>query len=267
MKQAMPLLELQDFSFSIARREILRGLSLAVEAGEYLALLGPNGAGKSTLLKCVVRILRGGRGRLAVAGRPLAEYAQRELARIISYVPQTQGREVPFTVHEFVGLGRYPYCDAFHPLTARDEEAIWTALERTGLVELAGRLLDTLSGGERQRAFIAAALAQEARLLLLDEPAGFLDPRHQAEVHNLLARLNRESGVTVVMATHDINAAALAGRRVAALKEGRLVFDGPPKELMINQTLERIYDRSFIFVPHPGTGLPMIAPDAAEGAA
>lgn len=254
------ILEIAGFSFAIGPKQILHDLSFSVCQGEYLSIVGPNGAGKTTLLKCLDRIYRGGTGRITVYGRPLESYRQRDLARRISYVPQADGRVFPFTVEQFVLMGRYPYLNPFSSVGRDDMEAVRQVMERTGIDEFAHRRLDTLSGGERQKVYIAAALAQGAEVLLLDEPTTFLDYRHQAEVRDLLSEVNRNSGVTVVAVTHDVNRAAMDSDRIVALSTGRLVFDGTPSEIMEPEVLQRIYDTSFLLVGHPQGDVPIIAP-------
>ncbi len=257
----IPLVEVEGFSLEIGGVRILRDVSLAAAEGEFVTIIGPNGAGKTTLLKCVMRILAGGTGEIRIAGRELGSYTQRELARVVSYVPQADGRLLPFTVREFVMMGRYPHLSPFSVTAPEDVAAVERAMEMTGSAEFADRPLDTLSGGERQGALIAAALAQGAKLLLLDEPATFLDPRHEAEMARLLLRANREGGVTIVAVTHDVNAAALRSDRVVALKGGRVVFAGTGGELMTDEALELIYDKRFLLVEHPSAGMPVAVPD------
>ncbi len=254
------ILEIDKFSFQIGSKEILRDVSFSVRQGEYLSIVGPNGAGKTTLLKCLDRIYRGGTGKITVFDQPLESYRQRDLARRLSYVPQADGRVFPFTVEQFVLMGRYPYLNPFSSVGHEDMEAVQQVMERTGVDEFAHRKLDTLSGGERQKVYIAAALAQGAEVLLLDEPTTFLDYRHQAEVRDLLAEVNRNSGVTVVAVTHDVNRAAMDSHRVVALSDGSVVFDGTPSEIMQPEVLQRIYGTSFLLVGHPQGEVPIIAP-------
>ena len=251
-------IQIRNYSFSIGDKSILFDVSLTVKEGEFLSVIGPNGAGKSTLIKCLIRINTGGKGEISLAGKPLASYSQKELARLLGYVPQTDGRSLPFTVEEFVMMGRYPYLSPFTPISHEDEKAVQDALDLTGTANLGGRIMNTLSGGERQNVLIAAALAQGASILLLDEPTTFLDPKHVADVHAILKRINRGRGFTIVMVTHDINAAALLSDRIAIIKEGRLVFEGLPAEVMQNSILSRIYDKQFLFVTHPVTGQALI---------
>jgi iron complex transport system ATP-binding protein len=253
-------IEIRGYSFCLGKKQILRDVSFAVAEGEYLSIVGPNGAGKTTLLRCIDRLLTGGIGEIEICGRPLHDYSQRELARLIGYVPQGDGRGCAFTVEQFVLMGRYPYLSPFSPVSRADRQAVRNALELTGTAEFAGRLLETLSGGERQKVFIAAAVAQGAGILLLDEPTTFLDYRHQDDVQGLLARINRESGTTVVSVTHDVNRAVLESDRIVALRDGKVVFCGSPPEIMKPQVLGQIYESSLLLVDHPQAAVPMIVP-------
>ena len=255
-----PVIAIRNFSFRLGKKPILRDITFSVCRGEYLAIVGPNGAGKTTLLRCIDRIVTGGTGQIEVLGRPLHAYRQKELARQVSYVPQADGRIFPFTVAQFVLMGRYPYLSPFSAVSRQDRQAVQEALEMTGTSEFAERLLDTLSGGERQKVYIAAALAQGASVLLLDEPTTFLDYRHQAEIRGLLARANRRSGVTIVAVTHDVNSAALESDRIVALREGMVAFCGPPGELMKPDVLQRIYGTALLLVDHPAAPFPVIVP-------
>lgn len=255
------IITVRNYSFSAGGKRILADVSLTVAAGEFLSIIGPNGAGKTTLLKCLIRINTGGSGVILFEGRPLASYTQRALARLVGYVPQSDGRSLPFTVEEFVRMSRYPYLGPFAAGGPDDDRAVEEALELTGTARLSGRFIDTLSGGERQTVLIAAALAQESRILLLDEPTAFLDPRHVADIHRILFRINRERGVTVAAVTHDINGAALLSDRIGILKDGVVTFTGAPREVMRGEVLSPVYGKPFIFVAHPETGLPLIVPE------
>lgn len=257
-----PIIEIEHFSFVLEGHVLLRDITLSMDVGEFISIIGPNGAGKTTLLKCLERIHHTNCTGIKIAGKPLAAYSQKELARVVSYVPQADGAIPPFTVAEFTMMGRYPYLSPFSPPGARDKAIVSEVLELTGTTEFSRRQLVTLSGGERQRVFIAAALAQEARILLLDEPGVFLDPCHQAEIHGLMARINRERGVTILSVTHDINMSALMSGRILALKKGSVAFWGKPEGLMRAEVLSDIYGKSFLFVKHPRTGKDIIVADA-----
>ena len=258
------IITIDNFSFSINNNVILEDVSLKVNEGDYLSIIGPNGAGKTTLLKCLIRIFTGGKGTINLAGKSLNSYTQRELAKLISYVPQSDGRSLDFTVNEFVMMGRYPYFSPFSSVSKEDREAVSEALASTETEHLADRYLNTLSGGERQIVFIAAAIAQGSRIFLLDEPTTFLDPRHQSDIHKILKRVNSEYGITIVSVTHDINNAILLSNHIIVLKEGTVAFSGVPSEVMCNKVLERIYDKTFLFVNHPVTGQPVIIPEGIQ---
>jgi len=257
------MLRIENFSFSLDGRLILDNLDFAVPGGVYLSIIGPNGAGKSTLLKCLMRLHERGRtqGGIVIQGRPLAEYGQKNLARTLAYVPQAGGWIPPFTVEELSRLSRYPYAALTGGLSAADLLAVRKALELTELTGLARRSLRSLSGGERQRAFLAAALAQETPMLLLDEPASFLDPRHAADLNALLKKLHQEQGLSLFTVTHDLNHPLAAGGLVLVLREGRQIFFGPAEELLRNGVLERAYQHQFTYFSHPKSGRPAILAD------
>ncbi len=255
--------EVENFCLELGGARILKDISFSVRQGDYVSIVGPNGAGKTTLLKCLNRVLTGGRGDVRIFGQPLEELSQRELARRVSYVPQLDGRSLPYTAAEFMAMGRYPYLSSFSGIREQDRAALREAASQAGILDLLERSLDTLSGGERQKVFIAAALAQGAEIMLLDEPTTFLDYRHQVEVGHLLSELNSQGGKTVLAVTHDLNSALGACNRAIALKQGEIVFDGPPVELLKESRLRDIYRTGFTFIEQPGSGLPFIRPGEA----
>ncbi|MDJ0763320.1 MAG: ABC transporter ATP-binding protein [Myxococcota bacterium] len=256
-----PAIRVANLAFCKGEKTILKDVSFAVKRGEYLHIIGPNGAGKTTLLKCLMRIHRGPMNALQIFGAPLESLSQRSLAKVIGYVPQSSQGAFGFTAYEFVAMGRYPYLSPFSGLSAHDQSKVEEALALTKTDALATQPMDTLSGGERQRIFIAAALAQGAEILLLDEPTTYLDPRHQAHIEALLNDLQHTLGLTLIAVTHDINSAALWGDRILALKQGRVVFSGIAAELMHNDILQVIYDKQFVFVDHPTAGSRIVVPD------
>lgn len=255
-----PAIEIENLTFSIGTNCILHNVSLSIEDGKAVSIIGPNGAGKTTLLRCIDKILSGAEGTIRIRGKNIKKYSQKTLAKIISYVPQNSGKALPFTVREFVMMGRYPHLSPFSTITQKDEQVVNDVLELTGTSQFAGRYMATLSGGERQSALIAGALAQEAEILLLDEPTTFLDYKHQADVQKLLSRINKQRGVTTVSVTHDINMAAMFSERIIAIKAGEVIFSGTGTELMNNETLGAIYDRSFLLTNHPQTGQQIVIP-------
>lgn len=251
------LLECRNFSFSIGSSRILEDVSFKIEHGEWLSILGPNGSGKSTLLKNLLRLINGrSAGEIRVNGKLLESFSQKELARQMAYVPQAGGRIPPFTVSEFVNLSRYPF--GFGPVLERSCESVTDALELTKTAHLAERRMDALSGGQRQRVFLAAALAQETRVLLLDEPASFLDPRHAHDMHALLKRLHSERGMTIIMVTHDLSQPLDVGGLGLVLRDSRQIYFGPVAGLLGTGVLEDAFGYNFSYLVHPVTGKPLV---------
>ncbi|WP_432257323.1 ABC transporter ATP-binding protein [Cupriavidus sp. TMH.W2] len=227
----------------------LDGFDLALEQGEIRALIGPNGSGKSTALQTLAGLIRPAAGRVIVDGRPVDAMPRRELARHLAYLPQQPSAPDEMTVAQLVRQGRFAHVGLFRSYGPDDEKAIRWALDSTGLSELADRSLTELSGGERQRAWISAALAQEAQILLLDEPTTFLDIGYQVEVLDLVYRLSRVRGVAIVMAIHDLNQAMSVCDRISLLERGRLVFDGDPHALAGTNLIEQVFRVRGAFVP------------------
>lgn len=226
---------------SYGRRQALRGFALELGKGEIRALIGPNGSGKSTALHALAGLTAPASGRVEIGGRPLRTFARRDLAKRLSFLPQQPIAPDEMTVEQLVRQGRFAHVGLFGSYRATDFEAVRWALESTGLTEFATRGLTQLSGGERQRAWISAALAQEADILLLDEPTSFLDIGHQVEVLDLVCRLARERGVAVVMAIHDLNQAMAVCDRISLLDHGELIFDGEPAALAASGLIERVF--------------------------
>jgi iron complex transport system ATP-binding protein len=255
-----PRIEVERLVVKLGDVAVLDGVDLAVDRGQVLAIIGPNGAGKSTLLRAIDGLLPIDEGSIRVDGRPVGRYRSRELAKVISFVPQTDIPVDGFSVRAFVEMGRYPHLAAWSALTRDDRLAIDEALDLTETGHLVDRSMKALSGGERQRVCIAAALAQGGTILLLDEPTSFLDYRHQVQVLDLLGRLNSEEGYTVVAVTHDLNGLVCDADSVLGLVEGRVAFSGPPKGLFDADVLSSIFGNAFIMVPGGRHGLPFVMP-------
>lgn len=223
---------------------VLRGVDLAVDAGERVALLGPNGAGKTTLLRALAGILRPRAGAVLLDGTSLSALTAPERARRVAYVPQTFGTPFAFTAREVVSLGRTPYVAFFGGLRAADRAAVDRALGATECVAIASRPFAELSGGERQRVVLAMALAQEADVLLLDEPTTHLDLAHQLRLLDLVAQLVSARGLAVLAALHDVALAAARFDRLVVLDEGRLFADGPARSVLTPALLREVFDVS-----------------------
>lgn len=258
-----PIIQIKDLSIHLSGNEILKDISLDVAAGEYVSIIGPNGAGKTTLVKCIAGIYSDWKGRIRIAGTSFSKLNPRERAMLQSYVPQAEGRTNPLTVEEFVATGRYPHLSAFTSMRKEDYDAVDQAMDRAGLLPLRKRKMATLSGGERQMAFIAAALAQDTKILLLDEPSTFLDYRHQANVASLL-KTARDNGITVLAIHHDINTATACSDRIHAIKNGRMVFSGTPQETANAEVLQEIYETDFTITASPDLPIPIITAGGAS---
>ncbi|WP_215449702.1 ABC transporter ATP-binding protein [Streptomyces sp. ATCC 21386] len=236
-------------SRAIGGQLILDGVSLTPRPGSVTGLLGPNGSGKSTLLRLLSGVLTAASGVVTLDGRPLGEWGRRAVARRIAVVDQHADTLVELTVLDVVRLGRIPHRHAWTPPTEADDDAVRTALERTGLTDRAAQPWHTLSGGERQRVQIARALAQEPRELLLDEPTNHLDIQHQLDLLNLVAELP----VTSVIALHDLNLAAMYCDQVVVLRQGRVVAAGTPAATLTESLIADVYGvRATVTYPGPG---------------
>ncbi|HPA82467.1 MAG TPA: ABC transporter ATP-binding protein [Thermoanaerobaculales bacterium] len=255
-----PALEVTGVAVEIDGSRILDGVSVTVEPGQLLSLIGPNGAGKSTLIRCLAGLISPSEGDVLLDGRSLGGLSRRAIARSISYVPQADARSLPFAVRAFVEMGRYPHLGPWSALSAADVEAVDAALAQTDTVHLSARSMESLSGGERQRVLIAAALAQGGRILLLDEPTTFLDYRHQMWIVELLERLHRDQGLTVVTATHDLNWALAVSDAVLALRDGTVAYRGATAALFDAGRLEEIYGTRFDLVESGGRPVPLVVP-------
>ena len=239
----MSAIGLERVTVSLGGREVVRDVSASVERGEWVALIGPNGAGKTTLLRAIAGLLPH-EGSVSLLDRPAATLERRERARLLALVPQAPETPPWLTVAEYVLLGRTPHLGPLAREGAADREAAASALERLELGPLAERPLGTLSGGERQRAVVARALAQEAPIVLLDEPTAALDIGHQQQALELLDALRTTDGLTLVAAMHDLTLAAQYADRVLLLDEGRVVADGTPVEVLTEAALAAHYGAS-----------------------
>jgi iron complex transport system ATP-binding protein len=227
------------------------GVDLAFEAGELLAVIGPNGSGKTTLLKLFAGLLRPARGEVFLDSAHLDTIPARERARRIAVVPQFLRSLPDITVEDFVLGGRYGHLGVWKQETPHDREVVAQALEDADIGELADRLLLQLSGGQRQRVLIARALAQEAEVLLVDEPSNSLDPEHQIRVFELLFNLTRE-GRGALVVTHDLNLASQFATRIAVLSEGRVLLTGTAAEILRREVLEPVYGSNLRYGTFPG---------------
>ncbi len=255
------MLQAADVSFVYGPGQAgLHGVSLDVDRGGLIGVLGPNGSGKTTLLRLLGGLLPAASGRITVDGQDVARITRRDLARRIAIVPQETRLSFEYSVLEVVLMGRYPHLGPFELESADDVAIAREALAATGTLALADRPFPTLSGGEKQRVIIAGALAQATDLMLLDEPTAALDLGYQIEIAGLLRRLNADRGVTIVVATHDLNFAAGLCRDLLLLREGRVLAAGPTGEVLTRGAVRALYDVEADVTFHPGAGHLTVVP-------
>ncbi|MCS7102313.1 MAG: ABC transporter ATP-binding protein [Candidatus Korarchaeum sp.] len=234
------MLVVRDLRFSYGDRQALKGISLELKESEVLCLTGPNGSGKSTLLKCINRVLNPNRGEILFRGKDLGSMRRNEIAKIFSYVPQETSTSFnSVRVIEVVLMGRKPHV-TWYP-SRRDLEVAWKSLRIIGLEHLAMRRFSELSGGEKQRVLLARALAQEASVLLLDEPTANLDLKHQVRVMSLLRDLTRSRGISALIAIHDLNLASMYCDRMILLKDGSQFASGHPESVLTSENIREVY--------------------------
>jgi len=247
-------LQAEAVFFGYGDRPVLAGVDLRLEEGEILVLLGPNGAGKSTLIRLFSGLLAPQAGRILVGGRPPASWGRRAMARLLSVVGQDPPVDFPMTVEEFVALGRFAHQGFFGAPGPADRDAVARALEMTGLAGLGRRRLAEVSAGERQRAAVARAIAQEARIMLMDEPTAFLDIYHRVAFYEIVARLKRECGTSALVASHDLSLCAEYGERIVLLAGGRVRAAGAPEEVLTPEKIQEAFGVRVACDRNPATG-------------
>jgi cobalamin transport system ATP-binding protein len=254
------VLEARDVAFGYDGRRVVDGVSLAVAAGELVGVIGPNGAGKTTLVRLLAGVVAPDAGTVLLDGEPLGARSRRERARVLALVPQDPRVEFPFTTLEIVLMGRAPYLSGLGFAGARDVTLARAALARLGLEGLEDRPLAALSGGERQRVFLARALVQEPRVLLLDEPTTHLDLRHQSMLLQVVRDRVRADGLAAVAVLHDLNLAVMACDRVVLLAEGRVVAAGPPADVFTGDRIAHVFGARVQVARDARTGMPTVLP-------
>lgn len=252
-------LQARSLSLSYDKRPVTVELSLQIPDGGFTVIVGPNACGKSTLLKALARTLRPVAGTVLLDGQPIGSLPSREVARQLSMLPQSPIAPDGISVRDLVSRGRYPHRGLFRQFSREDKRVVDEALAATGTAELAERPLAELSGGQRQRAWIALVLAQEAELLLLDEPTTFLDIAHQYEVLNLCAQLHQE-GRTVAVVLHDLNQAARYATHLVVMSEGTIVTQGEPAAILTAELVESVFGLSVVIITDPESGTPLVVP-------
>jgi len=242
------------------QRTVVHGVDLAVPTGQVTVIVGANGCGKSTLLRGLGRILRPSAGTVELDGTDLQRLRPRDVAAVLGLLPQQPIAPEGITVSDLVARGRHPHQGAFRRWSSTDADAVAAALALTDTHELAGRRVEELSGGQRQRVWVAMMLAQDPRIMLLDEPTTYLDIAHQVDLLDLLAELNATRGTTVVMVLHDLNLAARYAHHLVVMAEGRLLREGPPAEVLDVDCVREAFGLESRVIADPVTGCPLVVP-------
>ncbi|TNY36834.1 ABC transporter ATP-binding protein [Thermomonospora catenispora] len=241
-------------------RTVVDGVSVRIPPGRITMVVGPNACGKSTFLRGLARLLGPVAGAVYLDGKDICSLPSRQVATRLGILPQSPIAPEGITVVDLVGRGRHPHQGWFRQWTPADDEAVAAALAATGTLELAERPVDELSGGQRQRVWIAMALAQRTDILLLDEPTTYLDVAHQVEVLDLLADLNASEGTTVVAVLHDLNLACRYADHLLAMKDGRVVAEGPPADVVDERTVTELFAMPCRVIEDPVSGTPLVVP-------
>ncbi|MBW1988366.1 MAG: ABC transporter ATP-binding protein [Deltaproteobacteria bacterium] len=255
------LLSVEEVCFSYPRANFaLKQVSFAVEKGEVLGVIGPNGSGKSTLLRIASGIMAPSSGRVLALAGDLSALSRKARARILGYLPQQAPARLDFSVQEAVSMGRFPHCRGAGFLGPEDVAAVERAMEQADVLGLAGRSFSRLSGGERQRVLLASVLAQQPRVLLLDEPTSAMDIHQQVRFFRLVRKLCSQ-GLSAVVVTHDLNLASRFSHRLLLLKDGRVIQEGPPAALITQQVLASVYGEGIRVLDSPDAAGPLVVPD------
>ncbi|BBY88950.1 ABC transporter ATP-binding protein [Mycolicibacterium tokaiense] len=249
-----------DLTLGYGDTDVVAHLDVAVPPGRVTVIVGANACGKSTLLRGLTRLLTPRGGAVLLDGSSVQEMASIDVAKVVGLLPQSPVAPDGITVADLVGRGRYPHQGWFRRWSAADDAAVGKALEVTATRELADRTLASLSGGQRQRVWVAMALAQQTDILLLDEPTTFLDINHQVDLLDLLTDLNRADQTTVVIVLHDLNLAFRYADHVIAMKSGRIVSQGAPRDIVDAELVGDVFGLDCVVMPDPLGGAPMVVP-------
>jgi len=255
-----PRLRTETLTLAYDKRVIVDRLDVRIADGSFTVIVGPNACGKSTLLKSLARVLKPRSGAVLLDGQAIASYPSKQVAKRLGMLPQSPVVPGGIVVEELVARGRFAHQRLLRQWSPEDEAAVVDAMRQTEVIDLADRFVDELSGGQRQRVWIALALAQETDILLLDEPTTFLDLTHQFEVLDLLVDLNRSEERTIVLVLHDLNQACRFGDHLIAMKDGTIVAEGNPREVVTEAVVEDVFDLAVKIVPDPVAGSPMVVP-------
>jgi len=258
-------IQVKHLSVAYGKKNVLHNIDISIAKGEFIGIVGPNGSGKSTLIKAISAFLKPSFGKILLQGNDTQNIKREEMARMLSVVPQHINIHFPYRVYDFVAMGRHPYQSIFSLTDDKEEKKhVNKALEITDTKHLANRSVLQLSGGEKQRVILAAALVQDASILLLDEPTASFDLHYQIETYNTLKKLNQDQQLTILAVTHDLNIGSLFCDRLLMISEGRLVADGTPDEIVTPEMIEKYYKIKIDHGISENTGRPFIVPTGKE---
>jgi iron complex transport system ATP-binding protein len=257
---AAPQLHAEALTIGYEQRVISENLNVRIPEGKFTVIVGPNACGKSTLLRALARLIKPRSGQVLLDGKSVTSLPAKELARRLGLLPQSSIAPDGITVADLVARGRYPHQKLLRQWSVEDESAVAEAMEATGVSALSGRLVDELSGGQRQRVWVAMVLAQQTPLMLLDEPTTFLDIAHQIELLELFRELNLDKGHTLVAVLHDLNHASRYADHIIAMKDGVVVAEGAPADVITGSLVEEVFGMACKIIDDPVTHTPLVVP-------
>ncbi|WP_299537496.1 ABC transporter ATP-binding protein [uncultured Streptomyces sp.] len=258
----MQRLTAESVTLGYDRRTIAEGLSVEIPDHSFTVIVGPNACGKSTLLRALARLLKPSAGRVLLDGQTIHRLPAKQVAKTLGLLPQSSIAPDGITVHDLVRRGRHPHQGLLRQWSPEDQDIVGGAMAATGVAALADRYVDELSGGQRQRVWIAMALAQQTPLLLLDEPTTYLDIQHQLDVLDLCADLHEQQDRTLVAVLHDLNHAARYATHLIAMRDGAVLAEGPPSEIVTAELVEQVFGLRCQVIDDPETGTPLVVPAA-----
>jgi len=240
----MNILKLQNVYFNYQKNKnnfFINNVNLEIQSGDFITIVGANGSGKSTLLKLLANLLHPQKGEIFFNNKNIKSYKIKEISQNIAYVQQSVATYLPFSVSEIIKMGRTPYLNWFGNETTNDKDLVWQAMERVEIAHLAENGINQVSGGEAQRAFIARALVQEPKILLLDEPSAHLDLHHQLSIYNLLKKFNIETGMTIIIVSHDLNLSGFYSEKTILMNKGDIVLNDKTKNVLTKENINKYF--------------------------